>query len=217
MKVTGRNTTYKRDYEFTAKSGLKEVTDITLTSDKEYLTVGDTATVTTKIANPDMNEKVEYSFAKDATDSAKLNVPVSGKTWNSGSTGDYYLSEAVVGTVHYLFASTDDQDTKYDADEDTLYATFDEATGEVVAKIDGEYTIQAEGVVSQKKGSVAVKALSIKLPTFGTYVDEKTAVTAQKLSVDFGTTAISNCYVEYSTEDEAVAKVVNGLTSYNAD
>ena len=26
MKVTGRNTTYKRDYEFTAKSGLKEVT-----------------------------------------------------------------------------------------------------------------------------------------------------------------------------------------------
>lgn len=217
MKVTGRNTTYKRDYEFTAKSGLKEVTDITLTSDKEYLAVGDTATVTTKIANPDMNEKVEYSFAKDATDSAKLNVPVAGKTWNSGSTGDYYLSEAVVGTVHYLFASTDDQDTKYDADEDTLYATFDEATGEVVAKIDGEYTIQAEGVVSQKKGSVAVKALSIKLPTFGTYVDEKTAVTAQKLSVDFGTTAISNCYVEYSTEDEAVAKVVNGLTSYNAD
>ena len=217
MKVTGRNTTYKRDYEFTAKSGLKEVTDITLTSDKEYLTVGDTATVTTKIANPDMNEKVEYSFAKDTADSAKLNVPVAGKTWNSGSTGDYYLSEAVVGTVHYLFASTDDQDTKYDADEDTLYATFDEATGEVVAKIDGEYTIQAEGVVSQKKGSVAVKALSIKLPTFGTYVDEKTAVTAQKLSVDFGTTAISNCYVEYSTEDEAVAKVVNGLTSYNAD
>ena len=217
MKVTGRNTTYKRDYEFTAKSGLKEVTDITLTSDKEYLAVGDTATVTTKIANPDMNEKVEYSFAKDATDSAKLNVPVSGKTWNNGSAGEYYLSEAVVGTVHYLFASTTNQDTKYDADEDTLYATFDEATGEVVAKIDGEYTIQAKGVVSQKNGSVAVKALSIKLPTFGTYVDEKKAVTAQKLSVNFGTTAISNCYVEYSTEDEAVAKVVNGLTSYNAD
>ena len=217
MKVTGRNTTYKRDYEFTAKSGLKEVAGINLTTDKEYLVVGDTATITTKITNPDMNEKLEYSFA-DTTDNNKLTAPTS-KGWKSASnsTGDVYLSQAVVGKVHYLFASATDNDTKYDADTDTLYATFDESTGEVVAKIDGEYNIQVQGVVSQDPKTIAVKALSIKLPTFGTYADEKTAVNANKLAIDFGTQAISNCYVEYSTDDEAVAKVVNGLTSYNAN
>ena len=214
MKVTGRNTTYKRDYEFTAKSGLKEVAGINLTTDKEYLVVGDTATITTKITNPDMNEKLEYSFA-DTTANNKLNPP-SG-VW----TTNYVLAEDVVGNIHYLFAEAANKDAKkkgkYNADTDTLYATFDESTGEVVAKIDGEYNIQVQGVVSQDPKTIAVKALSIKLPTFGTYADEKTAVNANKLAIDFGTQAISNCYVEYSTDDEAVAKVVNGLTSYNAN
>ena len=187
MYVAGRVNPYKRSYTFTAKKDLNLVTGITFTND-EYIEAGKSTVVATNKIPASSNETLTYRF-------------------ESGS-----LKTDSVGTVHYVFADKNGND-KYNAGTDTLYATFDEATGEVVTKKAGEYTITATGKNTGVSKATTVTALDFKFATSGLVVDTNNGALSNKV---VATPALDNTkgYVTYTVEDPSIATINNSTVAY---
>ena len=187
MYVAGRVNPYKRSYTFTAKKDLNLVTGITFTND-EYIEAGKSTVVATNKIPASSNETLTYTFTSGtlATDS--------------------------VGTVRYVFADKNGNG-KYNAGTDTLYATFDEATGEVVTKKAGEYTITATGKNTGVSKTTTVTALEFKFATSGLVVDTNNGALSNKV---VATPALDNTkgYVTYTVEDPSIATINNSTVAY---
>ena len=187
MYVAGRVNPYKRSYTFTAKKDLNLVTGITFTND-EYIEAGKSTVVATNKIPASSNETLTYTFTSGtlATDS--------------------------VGTVRYVFADKNGNG-KYNAGTDTLYATFDEATGEVVTKKAGEYTITATGKNTGVSKATTVTALDFKFATSGLVVDTNNGALSNKV---VATPALDNTkgYVTYTVEDPSIATINNSTVAY---
>ena len=187
MYVAGRVNPYKRSYTFTAKKDLDLVTGITFTND-EYIEAGKSTVVTTNKIPASSNETLTYRF-------------------ESGS-----LKTDSVGTVHYVFADKNGNN-KYNAGTDTLYATFDEATGEVVTKKAGAYTVKATSNNVTTPVTTTVTALDFKFATSGLVVDTNNGTLSNNV-VASPALANTNGYVTYTVEDPSIATINNSTVAY---
>ena len=187
MYVAGRVNPYKRSYTFTAKEDLNLVTGITLAND-EYIEAGKSTVVTTNKIPASSNETLQYEF-------------------ESGS-----LDTDTIGTVHYVFVDKNGNG-KYNAGTDTLYATFDESTGEVVTKKAGAYTVKATSNNVTTPVTTTVTALGFTFSTSGLVVDTNN-VTLSNNVVASPALANTNGYVTYTVEDPSIATINNSTVAY---
>ena len=191
MYVAGRVNPYKRSYTFTAKKDLDLVTGITFTND-EYIEAGKSTVVTTNKIPASSNESLKYGF--------------------TGTAAGVALANSSVGTVHYIYVEKG-SNTKYDAGTDTLYATFDEATGEVVTKKAGVYTVDARSNNVTTAVTTTVTALDFKFATSGLVVDTNNGTLSNNV-VASPALANTNGYVTYTVEDPSIATINNSTVAY---
>ncbi|MEE0959708.1 MAG: hypothetical protein UH654_06720, partial [Lachnospiraceae bacterium] len=183
MHVAGMVNPYRRTYTFTAKKDLSLVSGIVLTAD-EYILAGDKTTVETKKIPESSNETLTYTFAGTDTSNAAL-------------------VEKVSGTVHSLYDS---------ATKKTLYATFDEATGEIVTKKAGIYTVTADGKNCDAVRKT-VKALEFTFNTSGMVIGSTNASLSGKVESTSGLDSTKG-YVTYTVADDSIATINNSTVAY---
>ena len=191
MTVPGRKNPIVRTVTYTAKKDLNLVTGI-VTEAEEYVNVGESTTVSVNKIPSTSNETLTYTFTSNISGVISSNV----------------------GTMYYIYKDNDG-DGKYSESKDTLYASFDSSTGEVITRKAGAYKVKPTSENVSDGTEKTITALEFGFEKGGIVngtVDGSlgNGVTEANLSNQKG-------YVTYTVEDPSIATINNSTVAFGTE
>ncbi|MBU5469211.1 hypothetical protein KQI85_02320, partial [Falcatimonas sp. MSJ-15] len=214
IKIVGRENEISKKIQLKAVKGLVTASTILMTADKEVVSTGDTAVLTTNVAPANSQQNISYAIKGTNTVKADGSTPA-----------DTDLDMLVEGNLIKLVDKTGGSDTSNPDSKDLIYAIFDTSTGELTTKRYGDYEVTAY-VDGNKNGSYdngtdSVKAS--KVVTAASFVINDVLPTAGATSTTSGTitayptnsTNLSHVYADYSVEDTSIATISGSTDEFN--